>query len=291
METSDLVMRGRICAVTGATSGIGAVTAVELAARGATVIGIGRDKNRCASREQAIRAQTGNPNVTFYVADLSSQLQVREVARRILDDYPHLHVLVNNVGGIFPTMVRSGDGIEMTFALNHLAPFLLTSLLLDRLKASAPARIIVVASASHAGATLDLARLDGPPGVGGRRTYGQSKLANLYFTYELARRLTGTGVTVNAVHPGVVASNFGRSAPGIVGRLMAGAMLIGSVFSINVEEGAQTSVYLATSPEVEGVTGKYFTKSRPVESSPASHDAVMARQLWDVSLAMTGLAP
>src|SRR5580765_5730562 len=213
-------MNGKICLITGATSGIGAVTARELARLGATVVGIGRNADRCAARERDIRQQTGNQNVRFLVADLSSQAQVRDVAARFLAEYPRLHVLVNNVGGLFPTIQRSVDGIEMTLALNHLAPFLLTMLLLDRLKASAPARIVVVSSDSHVGATVDFERLQGPPGPGGFRTYGQSKLANLYFTYELARQLDGTGVTVNALHPGFVATQFGRRGAGLMGRVL-----------------------------------------------------------------------
>jgi NAD(P)-dependent dehydrogenase (short-subunit alcohol dehydrogenase family) len=256
---------------------------------GATVVGIGRDRDRCAAREREIRAQTGNPNVHYLVTDLSSQKQVRDVAARVLAEYPSLHVLVNNVGGVFPTVQRSADGIEQTFALNHLAPFLVTNLLLDRLKASAPARIVVVSSGSHNGAVVDFDHLEEPPGAGGFRTYGQSKLANLYFTYELAKKLEGTGVTVNALHPGVVATNFGRSGGGLMGGLLAAVMLLVQRFALSAEEGAKTSVYLASSPEVEGVSGKYFTKQQPVASSKVSYDSATAKRLWDLSSKMTGL--
>ena len=284
------LMNGKVCLVTGATNGIGAVTARELARMGATVVGIGRNPDLCAAREREISLKTGNQNVRFLVADLSSQAQVRDVAARFLAEYPTLHVLVNNVGGLFPTIQRSADGIELTFALNHLAPFLLTHLLLDRIKASAPARIVVVSSNSHVGATVDFDRLQGPPGAGGFRTYGQSKLANLYFTYELAKQLAGTGVTVNALHPGFVATNFGRGGTGFTGRLLAAIMPIAQLFALSEEEGARTSVYLASSPEVEGVTGKYFTKQKAVASSEASYDEATAKRLWDLSLQMTGLS-
>ena len=282
-------MDDRVCLVTGATTGIGAVTARELARLGATVVGIGRSADRCATRERDIRQLTGNQNVRFLVADLSSQAQVRDTAARFLADYPSLHVLVNNVGGLFPTVQRTVDGIELTLALNHLAPFLLTNLLLDRFKASAPARIVVVSSGAHVGATVDFDRLQGPPGLGGLRTYGQSKLANLYFTYELARKLAGTGVTVNALHPGVVATNFGRGGAGLMGRIVAALMPISNLFALSPDEGAKTIIYLASSPDVEGVTGKYFTKQRAVASSEISYDKAVARRLWDLSRQMTGL--
>jgi NAD(P)-dependent dehydrogenase (short-subunit alcohol dehydrogenase family) len=283
-------MDGKVSLVTGATNGIGAVTARELARMGSTVVGIGRNADRCAAREREIRQLTRNQSVRFFVADLSSQAEVRDVASRFLAEYPSLHVLVNNVGGIFPTVQRSADGIELTLALNHLAPFLLTHLLLDRIKASAPARIVVVSSGAHVGATVDFDRLQGPPGMGGLRTYGQSKLANLYFTYELAKRLAGTGVTVNALHPGVVATNFGRGGFGLMGRLVAALMPISNLFALSEEDGAKTSLYLAASPEVEGVTGKYFVKQRAVASSETSYDEATARRLWDLSLQMTGLS-
>ena len=167
---STTPMNEKVCLITGATTGIGAVTARELARMGATVVGIGRNSDRCAAREREIQSQTGNQNVRYLVADLSSQAQVRDVAATFLAEYPSLHVLVNNVGGLFPTIQRSADGIELTLALNHLAPFLLTHLLLDRIKASAPARIVVVSSNAHVGATVDFDHLQGPPGAGGFRT-------------------------------------------------------------------------------------------------------------------------
>ena len=283
-------MKGKVCLVTGATSGIGAVTARELAELGATVVGIGRDPERCAAREREIRLKTGNQNVRFLVADLSSQAQVRAVAATVMNTYQNLHVLVNNVGGLFPTIERSVDGIELTLALNHLAPFLLTLLLLDRIKASAPARIVVVSSGAHVGATIDFDHLQDQPGAGGFRTYGQSKLANLYFTYELARKLAGTGVTVNALHPGFVATGFGRGGKGLMGSVLAVVMPIAQLFALSEEDGAKTSVYLASSPEVEGVSGTYFAKQKALASSAVSYDEATAKRLWELSLHLTGLS-
>lgn len=316
-------MAGRTCLVTGATSGIGLVTARELARRGATVIGVGRSPERCEAAAQSIRrqtasqtanqtgGQTGNPAVEFLVADLSSQAQVRRLAADVLARHDRLHVLVNNAGAFFPLRRESVDGIEMSFALNHLAYFLLTGLLLDTLKRSAPARIINVSSAAHdmirrfdfddpQARTRPYARQTefksrmyavlAPRRLPGLLQYGQTKLANLYFTYELARRLEGNGgagVTVNALHPGFVATNFGSGA-GAYGWFMRRLM---SLIAITPDEGARTPVYLAASPEVEGVSGRYFVKEKPVPSSPASQDSAAARRLWDLSAQLTGVSP
>jgi NAD(P)-dependent dehydrogenase (short-subunit alcohol dehydrogenase family) len=197
-------------------------------------------------------------------------------------------VLVNNAGGIFASRQLTADGYELTFALNHLAYFLLTNLLLDMLKANAPARIVNVSSGAHLGATLDFANLQNEQhySAGGMCAYGQSKLDNLLFTYELARRLSGTGVTVNALHPGTVATGFGENNRGG----MRVAMQIFHLFSLTPEQGADTIIYLASSPEVAGVTGKYWEKRKPVQSSPASYDEATQRRLWEVSAQMVGLS-
>jgi NAD(P)-dependent dehydrogenase (short-subunit alcohol dehydrogenase family) len=302
-------MAGKTCLVTGATAGIGEVTARELARRGARVVIVGRSQQRCEATVEAIRLRTGNPAVEFLRADLSSQAEVRRLAQEFLQRHRRLDVLVNNAGALFARSQESVDGIEMTFALNHLAYFLLTGLLLDTLRASAPARIVNVSSRAHEDVQgLDFDDLQARSGArsfwgyGGSRfggllftlfapmrhpaflQYARSKLANLLFTCELARRLEGTGVTVNALHPGFVASRFsaGHGAFGWLMRRWAG------LFAIGVEEGAQTSVYLATSPEVEGVTGRYFVKCKAVPSSPASLDQEAARRLWQVSEELTG---
>ncbi|MBX6312728.1 MAG: SDR family oxidoreductase [Isosphaeraceae bacterium] len=279
-------MGGKICLVTGATAGIGAVTAEELARRGAQVILVGRDRSKCETTATRIRERTDNSAVEFLVADLSAQAEVRRLAREFQERYPRLDVLVNNAGAMFGQRQETVDGIERTFALNHLAYFLLTNLLLDTLKASAPARIVVVSSEAHRMAKgLDFDDLQHQRWYKPFRVYCESKLANLLFTYELARRLRGTGVTANALHPGFVATNFMAGEGFAHWSLRRAARL----FAISPEEGAKTSVYLAASPEVEGVSGAYFVKQKPVPSSPASRNEAAARRLWQISEELTGL--
>jgi NAD(P)-dependent dehydrogenase (short-subunit alcohol dehydrogenase family) len=280
-------MSGKVCLVTGATSGIGAVTAEALARQGATVCLVGRSRGKCEATVERIRRDAGNPSVEFLLADLSSQAEIRRAADEFRGRHPRLDVLVNNAGGMFLRRQESVDGIEMTFALDHLAYFLLTNLLLDRLKAAAPARVVSVSSDSHRWPRrIDLDDYQGRKRYGGLRAYGQSKLANVLFTVELARRLEGTGVTANALHPGFVATPFFASSGmlGAMGRLMqVGARL----FAIGPEEGAKTSIYLASSPEVEGVSGRYFYRCKPITPSPAARDPEAARRLWELSEALT----
>jgi retinol dehydrogenase 12 len=278
-------MQDKVCLVTGATSGIGRVTAQALADRGATTVLVARDATRGAVTVDDIKRATGNDRVDLLVADLSSQAQIRRLVEEFLRRYSRLDVLVNNAGALFMRRRESVDGIEMTLALNHLAPFLLTNLLLPTLKASAPARIVTVASAAHNGATFNFDDPQQRRGYRGLRVYGESKLANIMFTYELARRLAGTDVTANALHPGFVASNFGKgeSWP------MRAAMMLVSLFAISPVQGADTSIYLATSEDVAGVSGKYFDKRKPVQSSAASYDEGAARRLWELSTQLTGL--
>jgi NAD(P)-dependent dehydrogenase (short-subunit alcohol dehydrogenase family) len=271
--------------ITGATAGIGLVTARELAHRGATVIVVGRSPERSATTVRQIRQQTGNANVDYMLADLSSMKEVRKLAQQFKDQYQTLHVLVNNAGAIFLGRQVTAEGVEMTWGLNHLSYFLLTNLLLDTIVASAPARILNVSSRAHERAAMHFDDLQGQRRYSGTLAYGQSKLANVMFTYELARRLEGTGITVNALHPGFVASNFAANN-GPLARL---ARPILNLFSISVEDGARTSVYLATSPSVEGVTGKYFVEEKEVPSSEASYDQAGAKRLWQISAEMTGL--
>ncbi len=280
-------LSGKVMLVTGATDGIGKVTALELARRGATVVGVGRNPEKCAAVEKEIRALAVNPAVEFIVADLSSQRDIHAVAETFKRNHRRLDVLVNNAGGIFYKRAESVDGIEMTWALNHMAYFLLTDLLLDVLKASAPSRIVSVSSGAHSFGKINFADLEHRNQVVGWRTYGQSKLANILFAKELAQRLEGTGVTSNALHPGFVASRFGRSGESVMTTLVGWMQ---GMTAITPEQGAQTTLYLATSPEVEGVTGLYFVKCKPVTPSAAAQDMEAARRLWQVSEGMVGLA-
>src|SRR5512140_3630369 len=273
-----MTMQGKICLITGGTNGIGQNTAQVLAKMGATVVIVGRNAPKTAQVVEEIRAASGNKNVDSLLADLSSQQDVRRLADEFKSRYPHLHVLLNNAGGTFTSRQLSVDGIEMTFALNHLAYFLLTNLLLNTLKASAPARIVNVSSHTHERTRIHFDDLESRSAYNGRQVYAHSKLAIVLFTYELARRLEGTGVTANTLTPGVVATNFPKNS----GRLIGLAVHLLRFALLSPEEGAQTSIYLATSPEVEGVSGKYFAKCKAVPSSPASYDTAAAQRLWQV---------
>jgi NAD(P)-dependent dehydrogenase (short-subunit alcohol dehydrogenase family) len=280
-------MQGRVCLITGSTSGIGRVAAEQIASMGAILCLVGRDRGRAERTVEEIRSGTGNDSIGYLLADLSVQSEVRRLASEFRSRHARLHVLVNNAGATFGSRRESRDGIEMTFALNHLAYLLLTNLLLDLLKASAPARIINVSSGAHQRATLDFADLQNQRRYRGMRVYGQSKLCNLYLTYELAERLRGTGVTVNALHPGFVATNFGRSDNGLMGAIMP----LAHRFALSPQRGAETLVYLASSPNVESITGQYFFRKRPVRSSPASYDLDARRRLWAISETMAGMRP
>lgn len=280
-------MDGKVVLITGATNGIGKVTALELAKKGARVVIVGRNAAKTEATAGEMRSASGDAQVDFFVADLSSQAEVRRLAEEFQHKYPRLDVLINNAGMYFAQRGETVDGFERTFALNHLAYFLLTNLLLDTLKASAPARIVNVSSAAHNTGPLNFDDLQNREyGMAGYRAYGQSKLANLLFTYELARRLRGTGVTANALHPGAVNTGFGKNNRGLV-KLAMGLV---SRFELSPEKGAQTSIYLASSPEVEGVSGQYFDQCKPVRSSPASYDEEAQKRLWEISAQMTGLS-
>lgn len=286
MSTPSKVMAGKTCVVTGATSGIGASAALALAGLGAHVVVAGRDPSRCASAVESIRAATGNPLVDSAVADLSSLADVRRLASELKDRYTRIDVLANNAGAYFARRVETPEGFERTWALNVLAPFLLTHLLLDRLEASAPARVINTSSNAHERARLGPDNLDGQPGAAGFRAYGRSKLALNLLTYEFARRLDATQVTVNAYHPGFVASHFAWNN----GRAYRGGMrLISGAFGRSTEQGADTLVYLASAAEVAGTTGRYFYERKDTPSSPLSYDRSLAGQVWDVCARETGL--
>jgi retinol dehydrogenase 14 len=272
--------------ITGATSGIGRATAESLAQQGAQVVLVGRNHAKTEAAVDAIRRATGNASVDCLLADLSVQAQVRALAEQFRARYPRLDVLINNAGGVFRYRRLTADGLEMTFALNHLSYFLLTNLLLDTLVASGPARIVNVAS--RAGVRLrglDFDDLQSARRYFGFTAYARSKLANLLFTFELARRLAGTGVTANAMHPGLVATGFGAQN----GRLWQWLYVYINAVGRTPAQGADTLTYLATSPEVEGVTGQFYFERRPLRSSPASYDEAAARRLWDISMRLTGL--
>lgn len=278
------LMQDKICLVTGGTSGIGKETALGLAGRGAHVVIVGRDPVRTKTTADWIGREAGTEQVASLLADLSSQAEVRGLAREFKSRYPRLDVLVNNAGGIFTRREKSADGFERTWALNHLSYFLLTQELLELLKASAPGRIINVASTMHTSGAIDFDDLQGEKSYGGIRAYSQSKLANVLFTYALARRLEGTGITANCLHPGGVATSFGLNTPGALKLLMR----LARPFLITPEQGAATSIYLASSPDVEGVSGKYFAKCKLARSSAASHDEALQERLWAVSVTQIG---
>ena len=273
-------MQDKVCLITGGTNGIGKSAAQALAQLGATVVIVGRDSQKTSQVVEEIRSATGSNSVDSLLADLSSQQDVRRLAGEFQSKYSRLHVLLNNAGGTFLTRQLSVDGLEMTFALNHLAYFLLTDLLLDLLKASAPARIINVSSDAHATGKIEFDNLQGERDFSGLGPYGNSKLANILFTIELARRLDGTGVTANALHPGLTNTGFGKNNPGWLMTLM-GAII--PLIARSPAKGARTSVYLASSPEVAGVTGKYWVDSKVKQPAPQASDRATAKQLWEVS--------
>jgi len=280
-------MQGKICMVTGANSGIGKATALELAQMGATVVMVCRDRAKGEEAQNEITTKSRNNAVDLLLADLSSQQSIRQLVENFQHHYTHLHVLINNAGAAFPGRRRETvDGLEMTFAVNYLAPFLLTNLLLDVLKASAPARIVNVSSDAQASGYIQMDDLQSEKLYRPMRTYPQSKLAVVLFTYELARRLQGTGVTANCLHPGFVATHIGQSDVGPAVRLLV--KVIGS-FGASPQEGAKTSIYLASSPDVEGVTGKYFVKSIPKRSAAISYDESLQQQLWEQSAKMVNV--
>ncbi|MGZ4618601.1 MAG: SDR family oxidoreductase [Frankiaceae bacterium] len=283
---SEGVMNGRTVLVTGGTGGIGKATATALAALGARVGIVGRDRQRGEAAAQDITRAAPAAAVNVFVTDLSAQAAVRRLAAEVLATYPRLDVLVNNVGGSWAHRQVTADGLEHTFALNHLAPFLLTHLLRDRLIASAPARVVTVASQAQRMGRVDFDDLQGERSYSGQRAYSASKLANLLFTYELARRLDGAGVTANAVHPGVVATRFGAEDEQPWFRLLRPVI---RPLMKSPERGARTPVLLASAPELAGVTGRYFANGHPIRSSKASYDLDLQRQLWEVSERLVGI--
>ena len=286
MPIMNTSMQGKICMVTGANSGIGEATALGLAQMGATVVMICRDQTKGEEAQNQIKTKSGNNAVDLLLADLSSQQSIRQLVENFQQNYTQLHVLINNAGVFMMSRKATVDGLEMTFAVNYLAPFLLTNLLLDKLQNSAPARIVNVSSESHQSGYIKIDDLQAEKGYRSWNAYGQSKLALVMFTYELARRLQGTDMTVNCLHPGFVSTNIGQSDTAPIVRT-----LVKFIFSrgISPEEGAKTSIYLASSPEVEGVTGKYFAKCIPIRSAPISYDKSLQQQLWEQSAKLVNL--
>ncbi len=272
-------MNGKTVLITGASAGVGLHSAIGLAKLGAEVVMVGRDERRTAQAAALVRSQTGNQSVSYLLADLSSLKDVRKLAQEFKDKHKKLDVLLNNAGAIFLTRHVSVDGYEMSVALNHLNYFLLTDLLLDTIKASPSGRIVNVSSSSHYRGHVNFDDLQSQHGYNGMRAYSMSKLMNVLFTYELARRLQGTNVTANCLHPGFVASNFAGNNGWFVRfamRFMAGR--------ISVEDGARCSIYLASSPDVQGMSGKFFNYDlKEKRSSDESYDEPEAKRLWDVS--------
>ncbi|MGA2125953.1 MAG: SDR family oxidoreductase [Xanthobacteraceae bacterium] len=281
-------MQEKVCVVTGATSGVGLQTATELALRGARVVLVGRETARGVEAMDLIRRRAPKADVAIHYADLARLDQVRELGAALNAGLPRIDVLINNAGAMFQRRQLTAYGLEKTFALNHMAYFLLSDLLRDRLIASAPSRIVNVASDAHRGVTLDFDDLQGEKRYSGFRAYQRSKLCNILFTRELARRLDGTGVTVNCLHPGFVATRFGEENGGL---FRVAINLAKRVAAITPERGALTSLYLATSSQVAGETGGYYEKSKLATPSAAAQDDDTARRLWEVSARIAGTAP
>jgi NAD(P)-dependent dehydrogenase (short-subunit alcohol dehydrogenase family) len=275
-------MTGKVCVVTGANAGIGKETAIGIAKLDATVVMVCRDADRAEKALREIKQKSGNDRVTLMICDLSSQKSIRRFVDEFKQQHDRLDVLVNNAGVFLRQRSLTEDGIESTFAINHLGYFLVTNLLLDLMKKSPRSRIVNVASTAHRYAKLDVNAWVSAREYSAFAAYANSKLANVLFTYELARRLEGTDVTANCLHPGAVASNLFRGLPGFLEALI-------KLVTISPERGARTSIYLACSPEVEGITGKYFARRRPEKSSEASYDLEAACRLWEVSEQLTGI--
>ncbi len=279
-------MQGKVCIITGATSGIGLVAAQRLAAQGARLVLVGRDRARGDAALKRLRELAPRAEARIVYADLSRLAEMKRLGAEIAASEPRIDVLINNAGAVFTTRRVTEDGLELTFALNHMAYFVVTNLLLPNLRAGAPARIVSTASIAHRHAVLDFADLQTARGYAAMKAYGRSKLANILFTRELGRRLAGTGVTANCLHPGFVATRFGNDN-NLFARAIIKLMMLSA---IKPEEGAQTIVYLASSPEVAEISGRYFYKSRPSTPSAAAQDDGAARRLWDESVRLAGMA-
>jgi NAD(P)-dependent dehydrogenase (short-subunit alcohol dehydrogenase family) len=272
-------MQDKVIVVTGGTSGIGQVAAETLAGQGARIVLIARDPARAAKTMAKLRAAGPQAEHSSHLADLSSIVQTRSVGEQIAANEPRIDVLINNAGAVFSHRQLTAEGLEMTFATNHMAYFVLTQALLERLTMTTGARIVNTSSSAHVSGKLNFEDLQSVQAYSATRAYATSKLCNVLFTRELARRLAGTGVTANCLHPGFVASGFGSQSGGLIQFIAPVAKL----FAVTPEQGAQTIIYLATSPQVAGTTGLYFHKCKPVDTSPAAQDKDAAMQLWAAS--------
>lgn len=283
-------MNGKTVIVTGATNGIGEITALELAKQGAEVVVVSRSKSKLENTVSKIKAETGNQDISYIQGDLSSLAEIRKVADEFLQMHNCLDVLVNNAGAFFNDRQESVDGNEMTFALNHLNYFLLTNLLLDVLKQTAEetgdARIVNVSSSAHYGGKVNFDDIQAKNDYSGFGRYSESKLMNVLFTYELARQLEGTNVSTNALHPGFVNTGFGSNNGGWVSRILG---VMQSIIAISPEKGAETNIHLASSLDVKGISGKYWDKKAPKKSSDASHNLEAQKRLWKISEDLVGL--
>jgi NAD(P)-dependent dehydrogenase (short-subunit alcohol dehydrogenase family) len=287
-QKPTLPMANKVVLITGGTGGIGKATAIGLARLGARIGITGRDRARAEQAAADIRTASGNPAVDAFAADMTSQAEVRRLAVAVLAAYPRLDVLVNNVGGFWAHRHLTADGLERTFALNYLAPFLLTSLLLDRLTSSAPARVVTVSSGAQAMGRIAFDDLQGTRNYSGQRAYSQSKLASVMFTNELARRLAGTGVTANCLHPGVVRTNFGSEDQA---RFFAVISRVTRPLLKTPAQGAQTAIYLASSPDMDGITGQFFANRKLKTANKAAYDTDLTARLWQVSADLVGMTP
>jgi NAD(P)-dependent dehydrogenase (short-subunit alcohol dehydrogenase family) len=287
MHTMTTNMTGKTVLITGATNGIGKIAALELARMGAIVCIVARNRSKGQAVLEEITRETNNVQIELFIADLSSMADVRKLAQEFQSKHATLDVLLNNAGAFYSDRKLSADGLEMTFALNHMSYFLLTNLLLPVLKATPNARVVSVSSAAHTSGKLDFANLQGEQKFNGWKAYSDSKLENALFTFALARRLAGSSVTANCLHPGFVKTSFGEGNSGIFSMVLGIAK---NLMAISVEAGAQTMIHLASSPDVAGVNGKYFDKSKAVSSSVASLDQAVQEQLWAHSEEIAGLS-
>ncbi len=275
-------LKGKTAIITGATSGIGKVTALAIARKGAHLVLPVRNIEKGEALKEEIKQQTGSKAVELMSCDLASLDSIRSFVKQFLEKYDRLDLLINNAGLWESKRKESADGVEMNFAVNHLAPFLMTNLLLDLIKKSAPARIVNVSSTAHKYAKMNFADIEGKKGWSSMKSYAQSKLANIFFTRKLAHELAGTGVTVNCLHPGVVSTRLFDNMPGLFRRIFG-------LFMISPEKGAETSIFLATSPEVEGISGAYYKKKKMAKTTRHAEDMKAADMLWEVSKEYCGL--
>ncbi|QAY97286.1 short-chain dehydrogenase [Methylovirgula ligni] len=278
-------MQGKTVVITGATSGIGEIAAIDLAAKGARIVFVARDRKRGEATLAKLNAKAPGLSHKVHYADLSLLAEQKRVAAEIAAAEPRVDVLINNAGAAFAQRQLTADGFELTFALNHLSYFVITAGLRERLLGSTPARIVSTSSDAHRGMKVDLDDLQTAKSYTSIKAYGRSKLENILFTRELARRLRGTGVTANCLHPGVVATRFGHSSGGVIQPLLKAVQ----IFAISPEKGAETIVYLASSPEVANVSGEYFYKNKIAKTSPTASDTALAAGLWKKTVELTGV--